>query len=135
MRCSWLFFRKAAYTIAVSEAGSDKSALHTTLTQGGSWGEAGSACTTDIRRKRSRYVICMIRSGIGSGSGRHTVLFKDVHSSSSVVHSKNRTTLQMDILRAGSSLLRSPSYPTSRRGGALLHKEAILLATLRVSVL
>ena len=39
----------------------------------------------------------------------------------------------MDILRAGSSLLRSPSYPTSRRGGALLHKEAIFLAKLRVS--
>ena len=55
-----------------------------------------------------------------------------VHSSASVVQS-NRTNLPVDIVRARSLPFRSQSYPTSRRGGALLHKEAIFLAALRVS--
>ena len=59
-------------------------------------------------------------------------LHQDVHSSASVVQS-NRTNLPVDIVRARSSPFRLQSYPTSRRGGALLHKEAIFLAALRVS--
>ena len=50
-------------------------------------------------------------------------LHQDVHSSASVVQS-NRTNLPVDIVRARSSPFRLQSYPTSRRGGALLHMEA-----------